>query len=536
MTGFSVVTGARCLVILVLCCWWSTASAATPGNPLASLSGTCLQYRDTQRTAVRFERPFDRKPVAEMVMAEFVTDAGPGGFTIHVAGSVEGGENGSGGRSWHLIERPSSPLRGDVGCLEGAPPFAWTLRVFDVPAAPTSFEGTIAFSPLLSRWDGQGGSQRLAFRAPAGGSYVAHFNVTVGAIGVRTPGREPRTLASPTALNLGQQNRGVITITLDPRDGPPAAYRLTITPVPARIVDLAWDRAAIRPGTITRATYTATGDTTVTGTVQTIAGGAIRTLGNGLKVEMGKRSLTWDGLNSAGRPVPDGRYRIEISSSDYWKNTSRATAPVIVDSTPPTIRTITVGQIRPDQGLVIEVGDALAGLKSGTITVRGRSLVRLRPAQKRYVVIPNGGWRGTERHVVVTAVDNSGNTTTRLVPVRVAGAPAEAVVIATEIYSEAPQFESKPSLLNFAMGSRYWVSDIQWHTWGGSEARGSGFTNEKICEPNCAESNTVARTPVTVVAFARQACKGGQIAYTKVRLSITGRIPFTQARYCGTGD
>lgn len=112
--------------------------------------------------------------------------------------------------------------------------------------------------------------------------------------------------------------------------------------------------------------------------------------------------------------------------------------------------------------------------------------------------------------------------------------PSGTVVIATELgtLGTSSEWESEPDSLNFAMGSRYWVSDIEWESWGGNEARATGMSNEKVCEPSCAQSNTVSKTPVTLIAFGKQACGDGRIAYTRVRLEIQGRRPFVEERYC----
>ncbi len=93
------------------------------------------------------------------------------------------------------------------------------------------------------------------------------------------------------------------------------------------------------------------------------------------------------------------------------------------------------------------------------------------------------------------------------------------VVIATEIFEDLAEWQARPLTINLAMGSRYSIDKLRWASWGGTEARASGFVN--------------SQTPADVVAFDKRACVNGVTAYTKMRITVKGKAPNVQNLLCG---
>ena len=77
----------------------------------------------------------------------------------------------------------------------------------------------------------------------------------------------------------------------------------------------------------------------------------------------------------------------------------------------------------------------------------------------------------------------------------------------------------RPKLVVFACADfGYYVSDIQWSSWGGRRAFGTGMATAKTCMPSCAAGGTDT-FPVTLQAGVRKRCadpRHGFFHYTRV--------------------
>ncbi|MFC1496498.1 FlgD immunoglobulin-like domain containing protein [Candidatus Margulisiibacteriota bacterium] len=86
---------------------------------------------------------------------------------------------------------------------------------------------------------------------------------------------------------------------------------------------------------------------TYTARVYDSGGTLIKTLSNGLKIKSAViKSITWDGTDSTGALVTDGRYRIEVEVKDFTGVPAKYNNPyerwVVVDNTPPALSNLSI--------------------------------------------------------------------------------------------------------------------------------------------------------------------------------------------------
>jgi flagellar hook assembly protein FlgD len=109
-------------------------------------------------------------------------------------------------------------------------------------------------------------------------------------------------------------------------------------PPPLRITGLKASPRAVTPngdwsGERTSVSFRLTRRATLGARVVSAAtGSSVRTLLASSVRAPGRRSMTWDGRNTSGALVPDGRYRIEVSAQDGSEQASRSVS-VVVDRT-----------------------------------------------------------------------------------------------------------------------------------------------------------------------------------------------------------
>ncbi len=90
--------------------------------------------------------------------------------------------------------------------------------------------------------------------------------------------------------------------------------------------------------------------------------------------------------------------------------------------------------------------------------------------------------------------------------------------------SFSPKYKPAQIIIACADGGDY-VGAIQWHTWGGATATGSGVEHIKTCVPSCSESR-FARYPVRLVLSKRRYCsKHTETEYRRLTVTFTDRRP-----------
>jgi hypothetical protein len=274
-----------------------------------------------------------------------------------------------------------------------------------VPTIPTSFAGAV--TTTSSGYV----ANNLAFNTPAAAHYVADLSLAQGALKVSDE-RATQTFASSGTFDLGVlKGGGPDVLSLTPQDGPQARWTLSIHALPVVLSSVAFDRDYVRPTQITKASYTFDGDVTLTATILNSANQAVRTLATKIAVAKGDHSLTWDGLDGSGSPVPDGSYTLAISYTDAAGNNGTGQASITVDATPPSVSVLSRSSMPQTHGLVVQVADKLSGLKSATLTVDGRAVQKLGVGESRFTFIPSGGWPAGTHSFTVSATDNAGNST-----------------------------------------------------------------------------------------------------------------------------
>ena len=182
------------------------------------------------------------------------------------------------------------------------------------------------------------------------------------------------------------------------------------TRVPVVMSGLGFDVPYIRPTQITTISYSVEGDVDLSATVQNQSGQAVRTLASGLAVAAGDHTLNWDGLDGSGSPVPDGTYTLEMAYTDAAGNSGTSQVSIEVDATPPVVSATSSATLNSSNGLVIDVHDALSGLKSATLAVDGKHAASLNSSGTQFIYVPVGGWAPGSHTWDVTATDKAGNS------------------------------------------------------------------------------------------------------------------------------
>ena len=148
-------------------------------------------------------------------------------------------------------------------------------------------------------------------------------------------------------------------------------------------------------------------------TVLNAAQQPVRTLATNAPVSLGSHSLTWDGLNNSGSPVPDGWYTLAISYTDATGQTGAAQASIVVDGAAPTATMTSPSRLHWKRGLVVGIADNLSGVTSASLAVDGRGVRTLASGQPQFTYMPSGGWRIGVHSYSVTARDAAGNALRR---------------------------------------------------------------------------------------------------------------------------
>ena len=172
---------------------------------------------------------------------------------------------------------------------------------------------------------------------------------------------------------------------------------------------LSFGQAFMAPGTGLPASFSVTGDTTITATVTNSAGQIVRSLGT-FPVTRNGSSIPWDGRGAGGASLPDGRYTLTLLSTDPSSDTTSAQTTITLDGTPPTAVMTSPRTIRLQQSVSFSVADAESGVASISVLIDGHG--------GGYSVPPNGEfsypgpWNVGGHTWQIQATDNVGNPRT----------------------------------------------------------------------------------------------------------------------------
>jgi hypothetical protein len=457
------------------------AGAARAGapTPFATVSGICSP---TAYEPYQFITP----PVAgnhDDPIVRITTQGGPGVLKVddqYLAG--DWGLFGGADTLWefHNGRLPAGEAAsGQVEC-EGAPgAVPYTIDLFDAPTAPTSFSGAATPPPNAAS-----GSNRLAFRAPAAGHYVADLKLSQGAVSLNNEGypeTRSQSFASSGRFDLDSLSTGTHSFYLTPLDGPQARWSLSIHALPVVLSALAFDHPFERPGQIATASYALDGDVTLSATVLNAAGQPVRALAANAPVSLGGHSLTWDGLDRTGSPVAVGWYTLAISYTDAAGNLGAARTSIAVDGAAPTATMISSSRLLRTHGLVIRVADNLSGVMSASLAVDGRKVRTLDSGQTQFTYMPSGGWRTGLHSYSVTARDAAGNVLSRSGSFRVPApvAPHKATCVRSRFSGFVLRVRPAKCIMassprpSFAEAAN--LTGLRWKSWGGARAVATGY-------------------------------------------------------------
>jgi hypothetical protein len=334
------------------------------------------------------------------VLARFQATAGPGSLSWSGSASFQGADT-----VWFDWGAPDW-RSGSFYC--SWVPFVYSISFYAAPQIPVSFSGVSTPDPQPSP------DSQVAFMAKATEHYAADLALSQGtATLTHDDFSSTQKFASSGIYDLGLLAPGHHTVNLIANDGPQAKWQIGIRALPVAITNLTLSQAFTRPGRLVTATYTVSGDTAISASVVNSSGVGVRSLGEGFPAVHGAHTLTWDALNSAGKPVSDGRYELVLNSVDPYGNTTSARHTVTVDTRPPTVTFQFGPTISPLSGVVFAITDRLSGFKRGWVTIDGGSSGYhvARAGTSRFIVTAPGGWSRGNHVVTVMAQDAVGNQT-----------------------------------------------------------------------------------------------------------------------------
>ena len=292
-----------------------------------------------------------------------------------------------------------------VDCPEATTDVSYTVELYDAPSTPAVLSGAATLDVSDPDCvDVTCSTNLIDFVTPATAHYVADLTLTQGSVDLSPDAAGgDQVFASSGRFDLGYLGAGVQEIQFTPQDGPAADWSLSIHALPVVMSGLSFDVPYIRPTQITTISYSVDGDVQLTATIQNQSGQAVRTLASGLAVAAGDHTLNWDGLDGSGSPVPDGSYTLQMAYTDAAGNSGTSQASIGVDSTPPVVSATSSATLNSSNGLVIDVHDALSGLKSATLAVDGKHAASLNSSGTQFIYVPVGGWKPGSHTWDVTA-------------------------------------------------------------------------------------------------------------------------------------
>ena len=280
-----------------------------------------------------------------------------------------------------------------------SPGSSFTFEFYDAPSTPVVFAG-VDSNP------GTGypppGTSTLAFTALESGHYVADVSVTQGAVTISF-GNTTKTIASAGHLDFGTlRTNYYYPLTVEAKDGPPAKWQIKIGIGPVSLTGPTFDTPVGSPGNPLTADYSISRNATVNGST-------LRSLATDLLVKAGDHSLTWDGLDASGSPVPAGTYTLALDVKDSDANHATGSATVQIDATGPAIN-LPPAIITPDQSVTVAIVATGSKIATVQVTVDGKPLRSYGPATTLSFK-PASGWKPGKHTVTIVARDKLGNLT-----------------------------------------------------------------------------------------------------------------------------
>jgi hypothetical protein len=269
------------------------------------------------------------------------------------AGFAPGDSGWLGGYGLESVEAGTSP-KVRINCSSGSV----EASLAEMPSTPATLTGTTT--------PGSSTGSYLPFNAPGSGQYVMSLTIAQGGLEVQGVSG---IVQSSGEIPLGRLESGIHAIRLAPAPGPPAVWSATISAVPVAINKLAFGQTCMAPGKGIPATFSVTGDTTITAAVTNSAGATVRELGT-FPVKEGSSSISWDGRGAGGASVPSGTYNLNLRSTNLQGVQGTAQTSIVVDSSGPTIQMTTPATILMSQSASFQVSDTGGcGISSVQITV-----------------------------------------------------------------------------------------------------------------------------------------------------------------------
>jgi D-glucuronyl C5-epimerase-like protein/flagellar hook capping protein FlgD/PASTA domain-containing protein len=293
------------------------ASAPGLGAPFVSHSGTCPSSPGYTTFTVPISAEHS-DPVAELTAN--------GQATLRDA-RYDGVDTGGAGAVWEPWGESLSPgeyVNVEVDC-NSSTDVSYTFNLYDAPSTPFTVSGAVTNCPTCSP------QNDVRFSAPGTAHYVADLTLTQGSVDL-SGGPSHQVFGSSGSYDLGYLDRGQRDLYLTPLAGPTAKWSLSIHALPVMLSGLKSDPAQIRPKQITTIGYHVDGDVTLSAAIESSSGTLVRTLASDLAVADGDNTLTWDGLNQARSPVPNGRYTVAVSFTDAAGNSGSGHASVKVEA------------------------------------------------------------------------------------------------------------------------------------------------------------------------------------------------------------
>lgn len=295
----------------------AAAAASGLGAPFVSHSGTC----PSSPGYTTFTAPISADhsdPVAELTANGRATlrDAHHDGVDTGGAGTVW--------EPWGESLSPGEYVDVEVDC-NSSTDVSYTVNFYDAPSTPFTVSGAVTSCPTCSP------QNDIRFSAPGTAHYVADLTLTQGSVDL-SGGPGDHVFASSGRYDLGYLDRGQRDIYLTPLAGPTAKWSLSIHALPVLLSGLKSDPARIRPKQTTTIGYHVDGDVTLSAAIENSSGAVVRKLASSLAVAAGDNTLTWDGLDQAGSPVPNGRYTVAVSFTDAAGNSGSGHASVQVEA------------------------------------------------------------------------------------------------------------------------------------------------------------------------------------------------------------
>ena len=414
----SVRVGLGAVVVLAL----AAGSASADPAPFASAAGTCSSSSDAFSPFSAAAQTSDHPAV----LIRLNTTGGPGNVDLgqsdpgHFVFPTPAGRFTAADTIWFVglpVPAGQGPT-GFVDCSLAPSGFAYSLSFFDVPRVPVSFSGASTFEAGGDFAHGIGSQSELRFVAPLKGQYVADVVLTRGAVELLfDQSLGPKVFNTSGALELGRLDPGIHILLVTPQPGPQAQWTVTFREVPVRVTAFAFQRRFLRPGHPVTASYTLSEDAVVTPDIVDAADRVVRELASQSPEAGGRHSVTWDGLDGAGKPVPDGRYRLRLTIEGA--TTPPPEAPITADSHGPTITFLSAAHLARGRPVIVQVKDAWSGVASALLQVNRRTVAHLRSGLAKIVYLPPGGWRPGRYALAIRALDRARNVsvTTRLLTI-----------------------------------------------------------------------------------------------------------------------